>query len=248
MAIFKVFHKGSHYKFSAVPVNYRHLLKVLGKIPDCACAELFYYNEKKEFFTVNNEETFKSVLSQDAEEIILYTELPSSDEFEYIDLQKSLVLDPTQVLTELIRQELGLDSKLVHEGYQCSRCSVQPIKGFRYFCQVCKTNFCEICEDIENIQIHPLLKIKTNEEKLEIKPKEIYQKVIEKGKLAEKNLFKPEKPDSRPQIEQRFGKIVFQSVLALKECGFTDESKNKKALEMCNYDVPSAINYLLSQE
>lgn len=244
MAIFKVFHKGSYYKFSAVPVNYKHLLKVLGKIPDCEGTELFYYNAQKELFTVNNEETFKSILSQDAEEIILYSEPPSLDEIEYIDLQKSLVLDPTQVLTELIRQELGLEQKIVHEGYQCSRCSVQPIKGFRYFCQICKTNFCEICEDLEKIHIHPLLKIKKNEE---LKQIEIKQKIIQIEKPAERNAIYVGNAVKRPQIEQRFGKIVFKSVLALKELGFTNESQNKTALEMCNYDLESAINYLLSE-
>lgn len=179
MAIFKVFHKGSYYKFSATPISYLHLLKVLTKIPECNSTELYFLTPQKDILSVNSNDTFKLVLQQNAEEIILYTEKPSSDDVDYIDLQKSLILDPTSVLTDLIRQELKRDSRIIHQNFQCSSCFVQPIKGFRYFCQICKTSFCEKCEELGNIHLHPLLKIKKIEENSVVQSKENNNRVAQ---------------------------------------------------------------------
>ena len=71
-------------------------------------------------------------------------------------------------------------SDLVHKGYDCKGCEMNPIQGIRYECPKCsRFNLCEKCEDkIEHE--HPLLKIK---------------KVMEEGKDKEdfrffKRLFK----------------------------------------------------------
>ena len=51
-------------------------------------------------------------------------------------------------------------SDLVHNGYNCKGCEMNPIKGIRYQCNKCANfNLCQTCEDkIEHE--HPLLKIK----------------------------------------------------------------------------------------
>ena len=76
-------------------------------------------------------------------------------------------------------------SDLVHKGYECKGCNMNPITGIRYECPKCANfNFCEKCEDkIEHE--HPLLKIKKimeeNKDKEEFK---FFKKIF-------KQYFKP---------------------------------------------------------
>ena len=56
------------------------------------------------------------------------------------------------------------ENNIIHEGIQCSQCSMNPIKGYRYKCQKCESyNLCERCEEqnsLSNNHPHFFIKIR----------------------------------------------------------------------------------------
>jgi hypothetical protein len=53
-----------------------------------------------------------------------------------------------------IRRDLGQDppaalanrANWVHHGISCAECKTKDIVGYRYFCTMCATSYCETCE------------------------------------------------------------------------------------------------------
>ena len=54
---------------------------------------------------------------------------------------------------------------IINFPVNCSKCTKYPIQNILYKCYECSLFFCENCESIEGpIHLHPLLKIRTNEQ------------------------------------------------------------------------------------
>ena len=66
--------------------------------------------------------------------------------------------------------------KTTHYGIVCKKCNMNPIKGYRYKCSVCKDyNLCERCEE-KNYETqehqHDFIKMRNEEKKEEHKKKD----------------------------------------------------------------------------
>jgi len=65
--------------------------------------------------------------------------------------------------------------------YKCTACEVYPIVCVMFYCQKCNYYLCEQCEKKEKMHKHPLLKIETKKQLLDIKEEE-NKKLEEKRK------------------------------------------------------------------
>lgn len=234
MTSFRVFYKGSYYRFSSVPVSFAHLKKVMKKIWGESEEKLYYLASSGHPESLKDESSFRSMLSQISSEIIIYAEIPTPELLDYIDLQKSIHLNPDQAITELIRQELKSSMQLslssssssIHPSTTCSNCSTSPIIGALYYCKTCKIQFCENCEEIPDIHFHVLLK----------------QKVPQVPSIPQSI---PQSNPAKPK-EKSFASHIFNAARCLIELGFHDETLNKNALEQSGYNVELAVEYIIS--
>ena len=232
MTSFRVFYKGSYYRFSSVPISFAHLKKVMKKIWGESEEKMYYVVSSDHPESIKDESSFQSMLSQNSQEIIIYAEVPTPELLDYIDLQKSIHLNPDQAITELIRQELKSSmqlslstSSIIHHSAVCSNCSMSPIVGVLYSCRTCKIEFCENCEEIPDIHCHVLLK----------------QRAPQPAPVI------PAVPPQPAQINDKtFLSHIFKAARSLKELGFDDEILNKNALEFSGYNVDLAVEYIIS--
>ena len=69
---------------------------------------------------------------------------------------------------------------VIHEGFKCSKCGTNPIRGIRFRCMVCQDlNLCEICEiNDDHSNNHAMIKIRRPECDTQVK-EEIVKKVYE---------------------------------------------------------------------
>jgi hypothetical protein len=243
MSAFKVFHKGSYYRLSAQPVSFKHLGKVLQKITDGESALGYFFDDFNVPREMKNEEDFKEFISERTDEKVVYTEMPTRELADYIDLKKSILINPGQALTELIRQEILKQSQVlpsgpVHKGSVCSNCSESPIVGIKYTCQSCKIDFCEKCEEISQVHSHPLLKFRSENQSKS------------PSSQIQLNPFPPPKnPNPRPSLqEKQFGAKKFEAAKTLKDLGFQDDRVNLEALECNDYEIEAAIDYILMRQ
>ena len=68
---------------------------------------------------------------------------------------------------------------------KCSNCNVYPIICKMFYCDKCKINFCQECENILSKHIHPLIIIESKKQLYNIKEKE--KEIIEQ-KIKDENI------------------------------------------------------------
>jgi len=64
------------------------------------------------------------------------------------------------MLSEYFKEKMKTQSEIIHPGFICDGCNMNPIKGIRYKCSQCRNfDLCENCESKTDHK-HPFLKIR----------------------------------------------------------------------------------------